>query len=131
VDELGLSDRVELRPGYVDAEDVPALFGDVDALVLPYRSATSSVNADIAFQYGVPVVVTRAGALADRVRDGVDGLVCEPGSVEALAGALRRLYEEPGLIAELRAGVRPPDHGEKWRRYVETLLGAAGGETAR
>jgi glycosyltransferase involved in cell wall biosynthesis len=123
---LGLGDRVELRPGYVDAADVPALFRDVDALVLPYRTATSSYNADVAFQYGVPVVATRAGALADRVRDGVDGLVCEPADVPALVKALRRLYDEDGLLPRLRAGVEPPDHTGKWRRYVAALLDAAG-----
>lgn len=128
---LGLADRVELRPGYVDAADVPALFRDVDALVLPYRTATSSYNADVAFQYGVPVVATRAGALADRVHDGVDGLVCEPGDVPALAKALRRLYDEDGLLPRLRAGVEPPDHTGRWQRYVEALLAAAGAGAPR
>ncbi|MQA77039.1 MAG: glycosyltransferase [Streptosporangiales bacterium] len=126
VDELGLRDRVEIRAGYVDAAEVPALFAGTDALVLPYRQATSSYNADVAFQYGAPVVVTRAGALADRVSDGVDGLVCAPDDVDDLAAALRRLYGEPGLLAALRAGVRPPDHTGKWERYAEALLAAAG-----
>ena len=64
--ELGLGDRVRLRPGYVPASEIPALFAAADALVLPYREATASQNALLAFSYGVPVITTTAGALADR-----------------------------------------------------------------
>ena len=80
IGELELAGRVTLRPGYVPADQIPGLFAQADALVLPYRSATSSQNAWLAFEYGVPVVVTRAGTLADAVRDGVHGVVCEPGT---------------------------------------------------
>ena len=64
--ELGLADRVTLRPGYVPADEIPALFGAADALVMPYREATASQNALLAFAHGVPVITTTAGALADR-----------------------------------------------------------------
>ncbi len=82
VAELGLRDRVTLRPGYVPADQLPALFADADALVMPYREATASQNALLAFAHGVPVVTTTAGALAEAVRDGVDGLTCAPGDPE-------------------------------------------------
>jgi glycosyltransferase involved in cell wall biosynthesis len=49
VAELGLAGRVTLRPGYVPAAAVPGLFAEVDALVLPYRTATASQNAWVAF----------------------------------------------------------------------------------
>ena len=62
MDRLGISGRVTLRPGYVPADQIPELFAEADALVLPYRSATSSQNAWLAFAHGVPVVVTRAGS---------------------------------------------------------------------
>ena len=66
--ELGIADRVRLRPGYVQASEIPALFAAADALVLPYREATASQNALLAFAHGVPVITTTAGALADLVR---------------------------------------------------------------
>jgi len=119
--DLGIADRVELRPGYVPAEEVPALFAEVDALVLPYRSATASQNVWLGHEHGVPVIATRAGALATAVRDGVDGLLVEPGSVEALAEALKRFYE-PGMPERLRAGVRPVDPEPYWAAYLDTLL---------
>ncbi|MFD0851275.1 glycosyltransferase, partial [Actinomadura adrarensis] len=86
--ELGLGERIDLRPGYVPAADVPGLFADADALVLPYRSATASQNVWMAHEYGLPVIATRVGGFPDQVRDGVDGLICEPGDVGSLTDAL-------------------------------------------
>jgi glycosyltransferase involved in cell wall biosynthesis len=124
VTELGLDDRVELRPGYVPAADVPGLFAGADALVLPYRSATSTQNAWLGFEHGLPVIATRAGALADHVRDGVDGLLCAPGDDTALAAAITRFYGE-GEPERLRAGVRRVDPGPYWSVYVSELTGLA------
>ncbi|GAA2993006.1 glycosyltransferase family 4 protein [Streptosporangium longisporum] len=119
--ELGVSERVELRPGYVAAADVPALFADVDALVLPYRSGTASQQVWMGHEHGVPVIATRAGTLGEHVTDGVDGLLAEPGSVEDLRAVLAAFYR-PGEPERLRAGVRPVDPGPYWAAYVEALL---------
>ncbi|MFC4058021.1 glycosyltransferase family 4 protein [Planomonospora corallina] len=124
VAELGLGDRVELRPGYVAAEDVPGLFEDVDALVLPYRSGTASQQVWLGHEQGVPVIATRVGTLGDHVTDGVDGLLAEPGSVESLREVLTRFYA-PGEPERLRAGVRPVDPGPYWAAYVEALVSGA------
>ncbi|WP_248961804.1 glycosyltransferase family 4 protein [Sphaerisporangium perillae] len=121
IGELGLGDRVELRPGYVAADDVPALFAEADALVLPYRSATASQNAWLGHEHGLPVIATRVGALADHVTDGVDGLLVEPGSVDALAGAITRFYEE-GEPERLRQGVKAVDPEPYWAAYAAALL---------
>ena len=122
--ELGLDGRVTLRPGYVPADQIPGLFGGTDALVLPYRSATSSQNAWLAFEFGVPVVVTRAGTLADAVRDGVDGVVCEPGDEDDLLRALERI-SAPGESDRLRSAVRAADPGGYWDDYLRALLNLA------
>lgn len=122
--ELGLRDRVELRPGYVASEDVPDLFARVDALVLPYRSATASFNAYLAFEHGVPVIATRVGTIEGDVRDGVDGVLCEPDDVDSLAAALRTFYTD-GMPGKLRGGVPAVDPGPKWEAYVAALTGVA------
>jgi len=124
VADLGLGDRVTLRPGYVPAEEVGPLFAAADALVLPYRSATSSQNGWMAFEHGVPVISTRTGALADMVTDGVDGVLCPPDDVAALTEALTRFYQ-PGTPERLRAAVRPVDPEPYWKRYLDTLVTAA------
>jgi glycosyltransferase involved in cell wall biosynthesis/SAM-dependent methyltransferase len=132
VRELGLTDRVDLRPGYVDAADVPALFATADAVVLPYRSGTATQNVELAHAAGLPVVATRVPALEPRVRDGVDGLLVRPDDPDDLARALRELYA-PGRLAELRSGVPQVDPEPGWAAYVGTVLAPAqpdGAQTA-
>jgi len=119
--ELGIADRVRLRPGYVPASELPALFAAADALVLPYREATASQNALLAFAHGVPVITTTAGALADLVRDGVDGLTCAPGDVADLARVLREI-SVPGMARRLQAGVTAIDPVPCWADYLKVLL---------
>ncbi|HEX4362023.1 MAG TPA: glycosyltransferase family 4 protein [Pseudonocardia sp.] len=123
--ELGLADRVQLRPGYLPAERIPGLFGEFDALVLPYRTATASQLVALAHWHGLPTVVTRVGNFPDVVTDGVDGLLCTPGDVDDLVRALRELYR-PGRLAALRTGVRPPESELVWRDYLATLAALAG-----
>jgi glycosyltransferase involved in cell wall biosynthesis len=121
IDALGLADRVDLRPGYVPAAQLPELFAKVDAMVLPYRAATASQNVWMAHEHGVPVITTRAGALADHVRDGVDGLLCDPGDVGSLTDALKRFYAD-GEPTRLKDGVRPVDAEPYWAAYIRELL---------
>jgi glycosyltransferase involved in cell wall biosynthesis len=119
--ELGLTDRVILRPGYVPADKLPALFAAADALVMPYREATASQNALLAFAHGVPVITTTAGALAEPVRDGVDGLTCAPGDVQDLLRVLTAI-SDPATLTRLRAGVPAVDPDPAWAAYLRVLL---------
>jgi len=119
--ELGVADRVTLRPGYVPADQIPALFGAADALVMPYREATASQNALLAFAHGVPVITTTAGALGEAVRDGVDGLTCAPDDAEDLLRALKEI-SDPRMARQLRAGIPAVDPDSGWPAYLRALL---------
>jgi glycosyltransferase involved in cell wall biosynthesis len=52
---------------------------------------------------GCPVAASRAGAIAEAIEDGVNGLLVPSGDAQALAAALKRLLEDAGLRARLRA----------------------------
>ena len=67
-------------------------FSAVDALVLPYRTATQSGVTQIAYNFSVPMVVTRVGGLPEIVADGKVGFVCEP-TIEGVHEAIVKLYE--------------------------------------
>ena len=121
--ELNLQDRVTLTGKYVDAADIPKLFAAADALVLPYRSGTATQNVELGFAFGVPVIATRVGSMAATVRDGVDGLLCEPDDVAALAAAIKHFYE-PGVAARLRQGVPRASVDAEWQVYIKAITAA-------
>ena len=94
LDRLGK--RVVLHEGFVKDDDVKFYFSAVDALVLPYRTATQSGVTQIAYNFSVPMVVTNVGGLPEIVPDGKVGFVCEP-TAESIADALLRLYSDDVL----------------------------------
>jgi glycosyltransferase involved in cell wall biosynthesis len=55
---------------------------------------------------GVPVIATRMGGLPEIVRDGFNGVLVPPGDPEALAAAMRSLWANRGLAADLGANAR-------------------------
>lgn len=122
IDELGIASRVDLRAGYVESSEVPALIRSSDVMVLPYRDSTASWNGSLALEHGVPVIATRVGTMAEQVRDEVDGLLCDPEDVDGLAAAITHVYE-PGVLQTLRRGIGPAAGEQSWDRYVEVVVG--------
>ncbi|WP_425844462.1 glycosyltransferase [Agrococcus sp. TSP3-2-1] len=112
IDELGIADRVDLL-GHVD--DVWPLLDDWDVCV--HASTRAEPLGQNVLQYlaaARPLVATAAGGPLELVDDGETGLLVEPGDVGALAAALRRLVDEPGLREQLHRTVAawrpvPPD----------------------
>jgi glycosyltransferase involved in cell wall biosynthesis len=97
----GLSDQVELRLGYVADGQVSGLLAEHHAALLPYRSATQSGIAPIAFAAGRPVVATAVGGLTDVISDGGNGTLAAPGDATSLADAIQRCARDlPALAAD-------------------------------
>ena len=91
IERLGLQDRVVLHDHFVADEDVRYYFSAADCLVLPYRTATQSGVTQIAYNFSLPMIVTRVGGLPEIVPDGRVGLVCEP-DADSIATAMQQIY---------------------------------------
>ncbi len=126
-DDLGLNDRVEFRDRYVSNEEAALLFGAADAAVLPYRSASQSGVAQLSFAYGRPVIATSVGGLPAAVRDGEDGILCEPDDPAAFARAIETMARDHTRLA---AGVRARADESSFRRYSDMLDAALVGGPA-
>ena len=87
----GLQDEVLLHDRFIP-DDEKYYFSAADFVVQPYKTATQSGVTQIAYQFCVPMVVTKVGGLAEIVPDGRVGYVCEP-TPEGVAGAIERMYE--------------------------------------
>jgi phosphatidyl-myo-inositol alpha-mannosyltransferase len=80
--------RVELEAG--DVLCAPSLGGESFGMVLTE-----------AFAAGTPVIASDIAGYRDVVRDGIDGVLVPRGDAQALAEALRDVYEEPVRRAEM------------------------------
>jgi len=99
----GWGDRVRLL-GFRD--DVPALLQAADAFALPSLDEGMPMILLETAAAGTPIVATPVGDIPTLVRDGATGLVVPRGDPAALAAALLRLRDEPGLGARLGAAAR-------------------------
>lgn len=91
--ELGCSDRIVFRVGYVPEREVSRYFFSADVVALPYRTdflGTSGVLGRAAV-HGVPIVGTRVGEIGDVISDYDLGAVVRPNDPAALAAAIQRL----------------------------------------
>ena len=72
---------------------------------------------------GLPAITTREAG--DVVRDGVEGLIVRPGDVDAIAGALQHLYQNPEIVERMGAAARARVvENFTWDHFRTRLLGA-------
>lgn len=140
IDRLGIADRVDLL-GHVD--DVWPLLDDWDVCV--HASTRAEPLGQNVLQYlaaARPLVATAAGGPLELVDDGETGILVAPGDVDALAAALRRLADEPGLRDRLHRTIAawrpvPPDaavaraHAELFARVAAPRPAQAEARAAR
>jgi glycogen(starch) synthase len=102
-----LRDRARLL-GYVQGEVLALLYRAADVIVVPSLYEPFGLVALEGMLAGRAVVVSRAGGLAEIVRDGEDGLAVPPGDPTAFTAALLRLVDDPAL--RQRLGERAAEH---------------------
>jgi glycosyltransferase involved in cell wall biosynthesis len=100
---LGLDERLTIIGWKPDAR--PAIAG-FDVFVLPSRDEAFPLTIIEAMLSSTPVVATDVGSVREAVIDGETGLLVRPGDVGALAAAIGRVLDEPGLGARLAANAR-------------------------
>lgn len=83
---------------HVPQQELPKYYALADVFCLPSLYDTFGVVIDEAMSCGLPVVTTtRVGAVADLVRDGVNGRVVAPGDAAGLSEALAQILDDDAL----------------------------------
>jgi glycosyltransferase involved in cell wall biosynthesis len=97
ITRLGLQGAVSFVSG-VDEDRLVDLYAQSDVAVVPSLYEGFSLPAAEAMSCGVPVVATTGGALPEVVgTDDETALLVPPGDSGALAVAIKRLLDDPGL----------------------------------
>jgi glycosyltransferase involved in cell wall biosynthesis len=69
--------------------------GCIDVLVHPALMEGLGISLIQAAACAVPIIASRAGGMPEIVRHEQNGLLIEPGDLDALVQALKRLIDEP------------------------------------
>src|SRR5258705_8281973 len=96
--ELGIADRIHLAG---ERPQLPNLHGLFDVSVLCSTTEAFPNSVLEAMAASRPVIATDVGGTPDAVREGTTGLLVPPSDPSRLAGAIRRLYDEPALRDKL------------------------------
>ncbi len=90
----GLTDHIQFT-GRVGEQTLHALYAGSDVFLHPTRFEGSSLVTLEAMAHGLPVIATRAGGIPDKVKDGANGFLVDPGDVAALATAILEIANQP------------------------------------
>jgi len=108
--ELGVNDHV-IWLGQKDPDEVFALYGVIDLVVVPSLFEGFGLTAAEAMTAGKPVVASNVDGLREVVQDGISGLLVPPGNSKALGQAILELLANPAKAASM---------GERGKKIVET-----------
>ncbi|MCX7927439.1 MAG: glycosyltransferase family 4 protein [Candidatus Omnitrophica bacterium] len=91
IEQKQLTDYVLFKKGYISFEDIAVLFFASDLAVFPYQEIDTSGSLQLAYAFAKPVVATKTGSMPEVIEDGVNGILVEPGNVQALAEAMEKI----------------------------------------
>lgn len=113
--------RVRVIPFVQDRLELAGMLASADLYASAMAHETFGLSVVEAQACGLPVVGVRAGAMVDRVDEGMDGFLVEPGSAEAMARRIADTPREEWRSMGLRARSRVEAECS-WTRTFETLL---------
>jgi glycosyltransferase involved in cell wall biosynthesis len=113
--------------GRYNHRDLAAHMSQVDWVIVPsIWWENSPLVIQEAFHFGRPVICSDIGGMAEKVRDGVNGLHFRAGDAASLAAAMKHAAKTPGLWDQLRSGIEPlypmDDHVDALSALYRELL---------
>lgn len=128
LDSEGLRGRAHFS-GAVDPADVPRWLACMDVGTAPYADRDGLYFSPLKIvEYqaaGLPVVASEGGQVRELIRDGIDGLLVEPGDAPALAEGIERMRLDPSAARAM--GVRGRERvfaTRSWDAILDRILAA-------
>jgi glycosyltransferase involved in cell wall biosynthesis len=120
--DAGIGDHVQFT-GRIDDRRLHAWYEAADLFVHPTLYEGSSLVTLEAMAHRRACVVTRAGGLPDKVKNGVNGWIVEPGDPSALAAAISGALDDRLRLIEMgHAGRAIVEREFSWTTLVEQTL---------
>jgi glycosyltransferase involved in cell wall biosynthesis len=111
---LGVADRLRVVPG-VPRTELRPFFAEADVFLNTTDVDNTPVSVMEAMACGLCVVSTNVGGLPHLIEEGRDGILVPPNDPDAMAGAVRRIVDEPALASKLSANARRRAEDWDWQ----------------
>jgi glycosyltransferase involved in cell wall biosynthesis len=126
-DRQGLEARAKGLPvkftGELDYPRVLEWLHRSDVVVIPSHEEAEPRSIIEAYAVGTPAIGTNVGGVSEMIRDGVSGLVIEPGDPEQIAHALIMMHDLGKKREEMAAeGMKYIEQLPSWERIAKTIL---------
>jgi len=105
--------------GYLGGEELATAYASADFFVFPSTTDTFGNVVLEAQASGIPAIVSDIGGPRDLVHHGKDGFVTKALDAAELAGAIRRLVEDPSLRATMGNASRGRVESRDWTEAFE------------
>lgn len=99
IENLGVSDRVVLKPSFVPDRNVWQFFDAADVVVLPYHNTEQTISGPllVSMAFGKAAIAGNCGGIGNLIKNGEDGILVEGGNVDQLKDATVKLLQDPEL----------------------------------
>ncbi len=125
IDEQGIGEHVVMLPT-VRTDEKAAWLELADVVIMPARNIDGDyegfgiIYLD-AGTYAKPVIAGQSGGVSDAVTDGINGLIVDEENPEAIATAIKRLYEDVALRQRLGESGLQRAEALTWQRQIEKI----------
>ena len=123
IEELGLSEKVELHARYVSDQEAADFFARADATILPYRSATGSGVVALAQNYDCPMIASDIEGLNDAVKPNVNGWLFKSEDETALGNLLASEIDR-NSAQKLSLSMAAEKQTLGWDKFAAAVLAA-------
>ncbi len=119
--ERSLDDVIFTGP--VSEDELPGYYQNADIFLAPNTGKESFGFIIIeAMSASTPIVASNIPGFASVMTDGKEGLMVPPKDEAALAEAIKKLIENPGLRAQLGVDGRATVHQYRWSHVADSVL---------
>lgn len=115
--ELAVEDRLDIR-GAVPKADISMWLDRADIFLNTTNADNTPVSVMEAMACGLCVVSTNVGGIPYLVRDGEDGLLVGREDPQAMAMAVRKVFDQPGLAERLSGNARRNVSALDWSQIL-------------
>ena len=120
INKLGISHLITWHDKYVSDNEVSTYFSASDVTVLPYKTASQSGIAQIAYFYDIPILASDVGGLPEIINNGKTGCIFKTTNYKQLSEILFEKISK-NKFKEMSRNVSYYKKKFSWKNFIDAI----------